>query len=209
MGKYILLCVLWLTSMSAAQTLHIDDVGTQGAKNDYYIIFSSSVDIYPLENDDAGLLNCSMVGYGRTIPGCVGTHFYLDEGEDYYTFTPEPGSWGADQHIVNVVDGTRTYLSWVFIWVDVYPGDFNHDGVIDDGDLSILLSNWYQYRPYRFGNVWLGTHEDPMTDEFVGIVNEDDLSLLLSWWHHAPEPSAFLFLVGGIPILWRRRQSKT
>ena len=203
--KYIWLVILILLSISNVSS-------SAEVVDDYYVIFSDSVDIYPLEND-TGVSNIPMIGTNRIIKGDIDIYFYRDDGPDYYTFTPYPGQWGADQHWMNIIDNEGNLLnSWVFIWVDVYPGDLNHDGIVEDDDLSILLSNWKQYRTYQKGNIWLGTHEDPVTDDLVGIVDEDDLSMLLSFWKYespgfvsVPEPSMFLLLLTGSIMLLKKR----
>jgi hypothetical protein len=221
----IIFCILFFTQPSFAYEFEFNPnpatvypfypLPADGAIDDYYVLLGNSINIYPLEND-IGMKNISMIGATRIIKGDIDVHFYQDVGPDYYTFTPEIDSWGADQHWINLVgeDG-QSYNSWVFIWVDVYPGDLNHDGFVEDDDLSILLSNWGEYRTYQKGNVWLGTHEDPINDDFVGIVDDADLSILLSWWRepgvdaytYTPEPTtALFFLIGSTAILAKRKR---
>ena len=78
-------------------------------------------------------------------------------------------------------------------------GDANDDGLVDDDDLSLLLSSWGQDVGWENGN-------------FNGdnIVDDDDLSLLLSNWTGSgavPEPaSAFVLLTGFAAVAVRSRR---
>ena len=56
-------------------------------------------------------------------------------------------------------------------WCDLCPGDFNQDGLVDGGDLAILLTNW--------GSTSLCY----MLDRSDPVVNGNDLAILLSNWN--------------------------
>jgi len=79
-------------------------------------------------------------------------------------------------------------------------GDANGDSLVDDDDLSLLLSSWGQDVGWGQGN-------------FNGdnIVDDDDLSLLLSSWTGSgavPEPASALVLVVGFAVAGLRRGRK-
>ena len=84
------------------------------------------------------------------------------------------------------------------------PGDANLDGVVDDADLSLLLSNWNQDATGDPDGGW-------GRGEFDGAapVQDNDLSLLLANWTAAgavPEPaSALVMLLGACAVSRRRR----
>ena len=80
------------------------------------------------------------------------------------------------------------------------PGDADHSGSVDDGDLSALLSGWQQ------PGIWL-------TGDFSndGFVDDNDLSLLLANWTGSvpvPEPATLGLLVAvGAGMLHVRRRN--
>ena len=78
-------------------------------------------------------------------------------------------------------------------------GDADGDGLVDDDDLSLLLSSWGQDVGWANGN-------------FNGdnIVDDDDLSLLLSNWTGSapvPGPATLSGLTLGALACLRRRRS--
>ncbi len=84
-------------------------------------------------------------------------------------------------------------------------GDCNRDLVVNDDDLSLLLSNWRLP-----GATWL---RGDMTAD--GEVDDDDLSVLLANWNGAsvmpamtvPEPgTAAILMLGGVVLARRRRR---
>ena len=79
-------------------------------------------------------------------------------------------------------------------------GDADLNGVVDDGDMSLLLANWGQAAEWSGGNF-----------NGDGVVNDADLSLLLANWGPVggsgavPEPaSAFVLLLGFAGAALRR-----
>ena len=93
----------------------------------------------------------------------------------------------------------------VYAFSDSGPvmGDANLDGVVDDKDLSILLSNWGRYGGWEQGDF-----------NSTGSVVEADLSLLLANWTGStaatiPEPTALSFFVVVAVRLKCRRPPKS
>lgn len=83
--------------------------------------------------------------------------------------------------------------------VQAVDGDFNGDGVVDNGDLSLLLGNW-------------GSPTVPAEwiNGFTTPVDNDELSALLGNWGFGtstsvPEPAAALLAGLGAGVLVRRR----
>ena len=81
--------------------------------------------------------------------------------------------------------------------IGTLTGDANGDSLIDDDDLSLLLSSWGQDVGWANGN-------------FNGdnIVDDDDLSLLLANWTGGaavPEPATAALLGLGALAMLRRR----
>ena len=80
----------------------------------------------------------------------------------------------------------------------VVPGDTNFDGLVNDDDLSVMLSRWGQDATWPKGN-FNGDH----------VVNDDDLSLLLANWTAAgaaaPEPACGVLILFGLRVVLRRR----
>jgi len=92
---------------------------------------------------------------------------------------------------------------------DARPGDANRDGLVDDDDLSLVLSTWNRLALHLwFPPVYW---ED---GDFNGdnIVDDDDLSLLLSNWTGSapvPEPITLSPLaLGALAVLRRRRRQQ-
>lgn len=83
-------------------------------------------------------------------------------------------------------DGSSTILASA-VWnieTGLLEGDFNNDGVVDNGDLSLLLGSW---GGSAVPSEWV--------NGFTGTVDNDELSALLGGWGAGltavPEPSAF------------------
>ncbi|MCO6043475.1 PEP-CTERM sorting domain-containing protein [Aeoliella sp. ICT_H6.2] len=94
---------------------------------------------------------------------------------------------------------------------DFLPGDFDGSGGVEDGDLTLLLSNWNSPSASVPGT-WDG--DQPIGDN----IDDDELTRLLSNWNTfsgavsavaVPEPGTMVLLVGGLMGLvgLRARQS--
>ncbi len=83
------------------------------------------------------------------------------------------------------------------------PGDANHDGVVDDRDLNILLSHWAESGDWEDGDF-----------DGSGSIGDRDLNILLSHWGSTgsapavvPEPASLtlLALAGALGAIRSRR----
>ncbi|MBA7535825.1 hypothetical protein ES705_28083 [subsurface metagenome] len=110
-------------------------------------------------------------------------------------------SWIADGRLFD----STGYLDAVYFSADnwtavVMPGDLNSDGIVDVGDINLVLGSWGLDVPP--GNALA----DPTGDAFVDV---NDLNAVLgNWAGHVPEPATMaLLLAGGLALLNRRHKS--
>ncbi len=92
--------------------------------------------------------------------------------------------------------------------VDVFGGDFDGNGVIGNGDLTLLLANWGKAVP-PVPSGWIGSQPT------VPNIGNDELTSLLSVWGQssvasaAPEPGAALLAAAcGVASLLRSQQRR-
>jgi hypothetical protein len=96
--------------------------------------------------------------------------------DDTVTYTPAPDWYGTDSFTYTVTDGETSADASVFVdvtaAVHVLPGDLNHDGLVSQADLDLVLGNWARQVPP-------GSSLDPSGD---GLVGQADLDLVLRNW---------------------------
>jgi hypothetical protein len=88
---------------------------------------------------------------------------------DAITVIPDVVGDGSWELVAGGRDGTVACLSGGVNALVFDPADFNHDGIVDGFDLTVLLSEWG-----RFG-FFADLNED-------GIVDGADLTILLAAW---------------------------
>ena len=118
-------------------------------------------------------------------------------------------------HILFCDDNMDVYYAVQRVPDGTAPGDANFDGVIDDDDLSLLLSHWTG--PCAEPPVPPRQWEDGDFD-VDGRVSDDDLSLLLANWtglggaqdqagaEQVPEPATLCLHVFGLLAMLRPRR---
>lgn len=149
-------------------------------------------------------------GEGEALEGVLGMNLLLpavniDLADPLGIFDDiSPGYFDAI-----VFDSTDANKVELRLYSDLAPpprimGDADLDGYIDDNDLNLLLTSWYQQGIWGNGD---------FTGD--GFVNDDDLNLLLTNWHEGippmdqgavPEPATMMLLLGGFALIRIRRE---
>ena len=117
--------------------------------------------------------------------------FQTTEGASYSSF------WSREAEADQVTyPGAKAPQLEIVLGQAPQVGDANIDGLVDDDDLSLLLSSWGQSVGWDRGN-------------FNGddAVDDDDLSLLLANWTGSgavPEPASAALVLLGAAVLARR-----
>lgn len=117
----------------------------------------------------------------------------------YPVFGAEAVAAGFGQVVFEGGIGQVGYIGSVAYVYDVAAaGDATRDGLVDDSDLSVLLTNWNKPSGWSGGDF----NGDGTTDD-------SDLSLMLAGWTISgaavPEPTTLLLLAVGAVVIWRRR----
>ena len=129
-------------------------------------------------------------------------------------FDNQPGFSGSEALYVNNLimnAGASIYLNGLNLYYlngagpkQYFRGDSNLDGIVDDGDLNIILSDWGSSVPP-------GNPRADLTGDL--LIDDGDLNVLLSDWGKGigpassgavPEPGTMVLLLGGLGILLRK-----
>ncbi len=97
-----------------------------------------------------------------------------------------------------------------FLTIPIEPvlvGDFDGSGLVEQGDLDLVLQNWGG-DPWSLGDAWLNHRP------YFGLVDQDELDIVLQNWGSTtppingtpvPEPAVAAIALPSLLIWWRRR----
>ncbi|MEM1444548.1 MAG: endonuclease [Planctomycetota bacterium] len=159
---------------------------------------TGSLFLFPTSFDDLAVGNSRTLFAGGNV---------TDAGEFAATFTLAfvdenlPGAATLESLTLNLLLEVLPSVLW-------QPGDFDDDGIVAQGDLNLVLSNWGQ------GGLTWNDRDIQLSD----TIDQDELNLILSNWGEGtppnfsgfavPEPAAGLIaILGWVGVAFRPRRS--
>lgn len=105
-----------------------------------------------------------------------------------------------------VFDNVRVYDGFLD---DAIDGDYDDDGLVGAGDLSLVLSNWGDDASVT------GVPDGWFNQQPMGLIGAEQLSGVLQNWGNTaappnvvPEPTSLWLVLVGASLLWARRRSR-
>lgn len=205
-------------SITLAWDRHVEfqtDGGTQGEYDAGDSFAEYPEEVFDPEADSViNDLNIYLVPkFGASIQTVAQSNANVGTVEHLFFQIPETGDYEfwVEQFDADITGGQDYAVAW---WgVGILDGDFDDSGLVDNGDLSLVLNNWGDPVPPT-PTGWI--NQIP-TD---GFVNNNDLSAVLDNWGNSqgsgslvnlavPEPTSALLVIVALGLFGGRAQRKS